>query len=607
MTTDRRRPLGLALLILAAAGVYLVGNGTVALWDRDEPRYAQTSRQMLASGDWVVPHYLDLVRTAKPALIYWCQATAMATIGSAGEAGNFAARLPSAVAVTALLVGMAVVLWRRVGPQRAAWTVTIFATSGLTIVAAKVCITDAVLLVWVTLAQGCLYAAWRGRATWAVVVTWAVAIGLAGLTKGPVVLGMQGMTLVVLGGLRLIDRRFRPAAAVFESLGAAGVGGDARPSSDVLEYQRPADVADAGRTAGRGWLKGAVGMAIVVAVVLPWVLMVNARAVMPPTATVGAPATQESFIAHAIRHDVWDRMMTPLEQHAGPPGYYFASVWATFFPWSLLLPLAIGVGVNRRADPRSRFALAAVIGPWVMLECVRTKLPHYLLPAFPPLAYLTADALVRCLTGEKPDLLGRPFKVAVSVWAVVVAAVASTPWLAAPHTTALPVGPMVALSVGGVLFGAIAAGLIWRERLTAFAVALAVGTLGLVAIAYGLYLPRAEFLRVSPRVAAVLRARGVDRRGDCIMMDYMEPSLAWDQGGTIREAGDVGFGPKFAARLPPWLVMTREVWERAPAELRGQFEIIADEFGLEYANRGRWVHVLVVHRRAGQRPQPTDR
>ena len=54
----------LALIILAAAGVYLVGNGAVALWDRDEPRYAQTSRQMLQSGDWVVPHYLDNVRTA---------------------------------------------------------------------------------------------------------------------------------------------------------------------------------------------------------------------------------------------------------------------------------------------------------------------------------------------------------------------------------------------------------------------------------------------------------------------------------------------------------------------------------------------------------------
>ena len=45
---------------------------------------------------------------------------------------------------------------------------------------------------------------------------------------------------------------------------------------------------------------------------------------------------------------------------------------------------------------------AAVIGPWVMLECVRTKLPHYLLPCFPPLAFLTADAIVRPLLPADP-------------------------------------------------------------------------------------------------------------------------------------------------------------------------------------------------------------
>ena len=93
--TDRRRLALLALLILAASATYLVGNGTTALWDRDEPRYAQTSRQMLQSGDWVVPHFLDLVRTAKPPMIYWCQAAAMALFGDQGEAGTFAS--PAAV------------------------------------------------------------------------------------------------------------------------------------------------------------------------------------------------------------------------------------------------------------------------------------------------------------------------------------------------------------------------------------------------------------------------------------------------------------------------------------------------------------------------------
>src|SRR5690348_5690780 len=76
-----RPRLLLLLIIVASGGLYLLGNNSVALWDRDEPRYAQTSRQMLQSGDWVVPHYLDNIRTAKPALIYWCQASAMKLFG----------------------------------------------------------------------------------------------------------------------------------------------------------------------------------------------------------------------------------------------------------------------------------------------------------------------------------------------------------------------------------------------------------------------------------------------------------------------------------------------------------------------------------------------
>ena len=62
------------LVIIAAGALYLIGNDRVGLWDRDEPRYAQTSKQMLLSepADWVVPRLLDKVRTAKPIFIYWC-------------------------------------------------------------------------------------------------------------------------------------------------------------------------------------------------------------------------------------------------------------------------------------------------------------------------------------------------------------------------------------------------------------------------------------------------------------------------------------------------------------------------------------------------------
>src|SRR4051812_17306926 len=168
-----RRPL--LLLLVTAAIVYLVGNEAVPLWDRDEPRYAQTSRQMLQSGDWVVPRFLDKVRTAKPPFTYWCQVMAMKVLGD----GTFAARLPSAVGMTLTLIVMAVVVSRGFDRERAFWTVLVLATSGIVIAwCGKNSLTDGVLLLWTTIAQICLYRMIQGRGSWPIVITMAVAIGL---------------------------------------------------------------------------------------------------------------------------------------------------------------------------------------------------------------------------------------------------------------------------------------------------------------------------------------------------------------------------------------------------------------------------------------------
>src|SRR5688572_16037862 len=146
ITHSSMRPF--LLVIIASAALYLVGNDSVGLFDRDEPRYAQTSKQMLESDppDWVVPRLLDDVRTAKPILIYWCQALCMKLLGSTAP---FAARLPSAVAMILTLIVLAAVLSRSVGLHRAFWTVFILSTSALIIASAKMCIIDSLLLLWI--------------------------------------------------------------------------------------------------------------------------------------------------------------------------------------------------------------------------------------------------------------------------------------------------------------------------------------------------------------------------------------------------------------------------------------------------------------------------
>src|SRR6478752_10531716 len=72
----------------------LAGNGRVGLWDRDEPRYAECTREMRASGDYIQPRFNDLPRYQKPVLIYWLMLAGTAIGGD----NPFGARLVSAIA-----------------------------------------------------------------------------------------------------------------------------------------------------------------------------------------------------------------------------------------------------------------------------------------------------------------------------------------------------------------------------------------------------------------------------------------------------------------------------------------------------------------------------
>src|SRR5438876_1133337 len=97
-----------ALLLAVTALLTLPGLGSVSLWDIDEGLNAEAAREMYESGEWVVPAFNFQPRTAKPALLYWLQATCYKHLG----VNEFAARLPSVVAM-ALCVLLTYELGRR--------------------------------------------------------------------------------------------------------------------------------------------------------------------------------------------------------------------------------------------------------------------------------------------------------------------------------------------------------------------------------------------------------------------------------------------------------------------------------------------------------------
>src|SRR5690348_13957892 len=106
------KPL-LSVVFLSWA-LFLSGNWILPLLDRDEPRFAEASREMLQRRDWLIPWFNGQYRFDKPPLIYWCQAAAYRLFGQ----NAFAARLPSVVFASATAVLL--LLWgKRLGNTRA--------------------------------------------------------------------------------------------------------------------------------------------------------------------------------------------------------------------------------------------------------------------------------------------------------------------------------------------------------------------------------------------------------------------------------------------------------------------------------------------------------
>jgi 4-amino-4-deoxy-L-arabinose transferase-like glycosyltransferase len=192
------------------------------LMDRDESRFAQSSRQMVDSGDVVDIRFGHVPRYKKPVGIYWLQAatTKLAAPFQDGRDDRiWTYRLPSllgAVAASWLTVWCALAV---TGAEAALLSGLLMLGTVLLTAEATIATTDAVLLACVLGVQGVLLRLYRaarepnfappsGRT---VMWGWA-ALGLGILTKGPVVLAVAAATLLGLVAWDYWDRRRNPDA-----------------------------------------------------------------------------------------------------------------------------------------------------------------------------------------------------------------------------------------------------------------------------------------------------------------------------------------------------------------------------------------------------------
>ncbi len=456
---DTRRPrlLLLAFCLLA----WLPGLFTLPPTDRDESRFAQATKQMIETGDFVRIMNGDEPRNRKPIGIYWLQvpfAAAARALHLAADNPVWPYRLPS-VAGGLLAVLATYEIGLAMGDRRAALLAAGFlGASVVLVVETHLAKTDAALVGVTTVAMAVLARAYaglpvgRGRAA----LFW-LAVGGGILLKGPVTPAIVGLAAATLATL---DRRARWLIAL-------------RPGSGVL---------------------------LLLAAVLPWFVAIGL-------------ATHGAFFSDAVGGDLGRKLASGDDAHGAPPGFHLLLLPLLAFPATVPVLRALPQAWKRRGEPAARFLLAWIVPAWLMFEAVPTKLPHYTLPLYPAVFLLAARIWVT--TPARPaGAWGGWVTPGLGLLAAAVLGVAAA---------ALPMVAGASPLLGGpALAAACVAGwaALWPRRPMAALAAMPLFTAALL----GWELPRAAPLWLAPQVEHALAAAGLAGR-PLAAVGFHEPSL----------------------------------------------------------------------------------
>src|SRR5689334_1586243 len=315
-----------AIVFLCVAAFHILGTWSVPLIDRDEPRFAEASREMIERGDYVVPHFNNQLRLDKPPLTYWAQVASYKIFGE----NDFAARFPSAIA--AGLVAILLLAWgKQVGGAQAGWwAAVIFTLSLQTFIHAKAAVADMWLVLFATTAH---WAGWHliedlePRIQKRVTKWWwlfYISLALGFLAKGPI----AWTPLLTLAVMKFFSR----------DLGLA----------KSFKFIRR--------------------IFLMLAIIGLW----------------GIPAliqTHGEFLRIGIGRHVIGRSFGAMEGHgANSLGvyllllpFYFITVFASFFPWSIKLP-SLSKKLWRQRDAIDLYLLCGIAVIFVIFTLIKTKL-----------------------------------------------------------------------------------------------------------------------------------------------------------------------------------------------------------------------------------------
>ncbi len=334
-------PLRLTLLLSVA---FLLCLGLHPYITPSEARYIEIARQMVVSGDWIIPHINGVPYFEKPPLFYWMEAGMFSLFGW----GEFSGRLLTAllsVALCMLTYALASVLYTRREGVAAA---LVLATTWLGFSLSRVVMLDVPLTVCVTATMLCFIMAAREEKPRAwVVYTMYVAAALGMLAKGLVAIALPGM--IVLAWLVLTKRW-----------------------ALLLKLRLP------------------TGIVLFLVIALPWHIAAGAR--------------YPEFWKFYFLHEHFSRFLTDVHRRVQPWWFFIAVLTVGAMPWLPLMLRALWQERRNREPYRVLLLLWAVL-PFLFFSSSHSKLIPYIYPCFPPLAVLITPHLLQAW--QRRDLFAR--------------------------------------------------------------------------------------------------------------------------------------------------------------------------------------------------------